>query len=722
MSDVAELDISEIRHRLREGIPIDFGPRPTEMPDDEWNARREVNAAWILEAAERRTLVVPLLLTNARITGDLACPHFTFSAAVRIYMCDIDRHADFSNCHFEGPVDLSGSIWPDGITLDSAQIDGTFTCNGSRTSIGKSASFMRAAFKDGFEMRGARITHADFAVATFAKDAQFQPFYGNGKWNITRFVDRARFMDAKFAQLANFGSTAFEADADFTRAKIAGPAFFRVHQPSAFSTPPDQLKAQFEPVSFAGKAIFFSATFQAGADFTAAQFDGDADFSYATINRFASFGVSANRVGVSFRAEAKFFGAQVNGRLILEGTHFETDANFEALQVTGNALIRSSKAGNRTVFKGKALFLDASISGSADFVGTRFENNAVFVRTRIGGSAFFTRRWDVPIPTEFCDETNFSDASFAGMATFEGAQFQNVIFRRTQFNGTCYFTGARFCGRADFSDSDFRQDAYWGINPVKGANADGAGNFDQGANFAGARIGGSALFDQAVFAGSRAVFTALKVIGNLQFQNTTFQSGAAFNAAQIGADLRLNLGQPDKNVPVLLNGVTVKGALVADEYLAAYRVDLRTLSVSELDLDVRIAQRLARTSNVHTLLQFEKAYRSSGDERAGDKLYLETRAAERRAHWHKLLARGSRIAERAEALGTLIIDSLRWLFRYGLPTFRVLVYSVVVFFAGVWLLHQPAALDPRNATTASGQVAAPNLHGFSGSDLDDAGG
>jgi uncharacterized protein YjbI with pentapeptide repeats len=655
------------------------------MSDQAWNAQRRVEGKWIAWLADDRGVIsVPVSLAGAWIAGEMECSLLTFSRAVSICGCDVEKRAKFLNCRFQGSLDLSSTVWAEGLNLDSAQIEGTFTCNGSRSEIRGSASFRRASFKDGFELRGGQITRADFAGASFAKDAQFLPYVENGVWSITRFVDQARFMDTKFGLFADFSSVRFEGDAEFTRASIAGPAFFRVFQPSTFSIPAGQANAPFAPVAFGGKAIFFAAAMQAGADFTAAQFQGEADFRWASISRFAIFRVSEQGTGVAFGGKVDFNSAQVSGRFILEGVEFKNDATFEAFQVSGNALIRSAPT-VRTVFKGRANFLDTVISGTADFCGARFEEHALFGRLRVGGAAFFRKLLPNGSDIEFRAGADFSDSSFAGMATFECAQFGDVTFRRTIFYGIAYFGGTHFTGRADFSDSDFRQDVYWGI--YGGANPPVSGSFEQPATFARARIGGSGEFTGMVL------------------------PDADFTSIKIGGDLRLDLREPSGRPSLVLNDVTVKGALIAGETMTKYRPELKTASVVELEMEARIIRKLARACNLHTLLQFEKAYRAAGDERAGDKAYLKARDVERRLHWKKLFRAGSELLDRLEALGALVLDALRWLFRYGLPAIRVLVYSIILFSGGVWLLYRPGALEVPKPTTAVGSQAAARAAG-----------
>jgi uncharacterized protein YjbI with pentapeptide repeats len=728
---------------LRDGIPIDFGERPESLSQEGWNERRTIDGQWLAELTDAQMVVrVPISLARAYIVSELKLSMVTFSFGVQIRECEITSDAIFTGCRFQGPLVISGSDFRQGINLDSAEVGGVF--NADQAQIQVSASFRRTSFKDGFEVRRAHLEQANFAGTTFAKDAQFgSQMNGAG----TKFLGLTKFNDAKFLSLADFRGTHFAGDAHFYRIVVLGEAIFRqyIQIPPTVGTP--ELKS--EAVHFGGEAIFRYASLQGGADFRSAHFSGGADFTFVRISGMALFGASDSGPGVTFVGAARFMGMQVTGRLIFEGGEFKKEANFEALQVSGNALFRSSsQAGARMRFEGKLNLMDAAISGTVDFNGTIFEDDAVFVRMRVGGASFFrVLEHETPLRTEFRARADFNDASFGGMVTFEGAQFNTVNFRRAQFNGvtyfsmsvgkqprvttfegdadfrnarftaSAYFSGVHFYRAADFSGTDFGRDLYLGGHPFSSGPDRSSGYFDGRTTFERARVVGSAAVSRVVFGkDSSANFSSLRVDVDLRLEEAHFAGGVAFDSAQIGRDFTVDLSGPgDGDATFRLNNASVKGALRVTKTSVeqGYRFQLETVSLSELDADAKAARELAKGCNIHTLLQFEKAYRSVGEETAADRIYLTRRSVERVRNRKKLVGQQSLIHDRLEALGALLTDFFPWMFRYGQPAFRLLIVAGLLFFAGVVLLSRKEALqptvDPAAATRDAPTVKDPDM-------------
>ena len=153
-------------------------------------------------------------------------------------------------------------------------------------------------------------------------------------------------------------------------------------------------------------------------------------------NRFSR---EVNFTGATFRREANF-----------QGNIFFAKADFSKSQFQERAYFKNSSFGDAANFN-QALF-----KLLANFSSVQWQGNSYFSQVRFLEQAKFSLN-------------NFQQSLFLTEATFEGA----VTFREAQFNQPVNLRGASILNQADFSDTEFADEAYLNV-PGIGFNSDKA--------------------------------------------------------------------------------------------------------------------------------------------------------------------------------------------------------------------------------------------------------
>ena len=289
--------------------------------------------------------------------------------------------------------------------------------------------------------------------------------------------------------------------------------------------------ADFNEMNVKGNAYFRGTIFGESVDFTSAAIDG----FFLANNAYFAESASFDRMRVDkdlaltsavFSGRVTFSETNVTGRLVVSRAHFLNGSEvkqFSGMKVGGDAIF------GETVFSGPAVFVGAKIDENFEADDARFGASADFSHLEVGGSAIF------------------GETVFSGPAMFVGAKI----------DGNFEADHARFDASADFSDVKVGGSVIFGTiddggsilgktvfsKPVEFENAEINRDFEavgtrfvQRANFSGMKVGGSAFFKDAVFAGA-ADFAGANIGGDFQATRADFtdsQEGANLADIKVG--------------------------------------------------------------------------------------------------------------------------------------------------------------------------------------------
>ena len=312
------------------------------------------------------------------------------------------------------------------------------------------------------------------------------------------FLQEARFKGASFSGGAGFESCSFKRYATFRDANFRGSARFQGTHFSAIANFGNALfdcPAHFVSARFSKLCTNFGeASFLDEADFTQAKFTGTTNF------RQTSFGRSVSFWKAIFLADANFQGARFMGY-----------ASFQSAVLSGNADFRGAN------FNEELNMEFASFQGNAIFLGSYLAKEANFFRAEF---------WDV----------NFTGSHFQGKAFFQGSCFQeDAVFEQAVFAEEAQFSDVSFLEEADFRSVQFCKEAFFRGTQFTGtANLSGS-NFQKNLYLANAKIQVMRLFD-AVFAGQidlhNANFARLEVRWPTLCQHLAYDGAAYLSLAK----------------------------------------------------------------------------------------------------------------------------------------------------------------------------------------------
>jgi hypothetical protein len=331
------------------------------------------------------------------------------ASKIQIRNCEFLGNVNFAHARLSEALDLCGCTF-----LQEARFKGA--------SFSKGAGFESCSFK----------RYATFRDANFQCTARFQGTHFSAIANFGNavFDCLALFGSARFSELCtNFGEAIFLDEADFTQAKFAGTANFRL-------------------ASFGKSASFWKAAFLADANFQGAKFMGYASFQSAKISGNADFR------GASFKEDLNMEFASFQGNAIFLGSNIAKDANFfraELLDIN----FKDATLGGDVQFSeaklGRGLFTGSHFLGKASFLGSCFQEEAFFHSAFFQGLAIFSQ-------VKFQAKAVFEQAVFAGEAQFSEVSFlEEADFRSAKFCKEAFFQGTQFTDSANFSGSNFQK-------------------------------------------------------------------------------------------------------------------------------------------------------------------------------------------------------------------------------------------------------------------------
>ncbi len=312
------------------------------------------------------------------------------------------------------------------------------------------------------------------------------------------FLQEARFKGASFSGGAGFESCSFKRYATFRDANFLGSARFQGTHFSAIANFGNALfdcPAHFVSARFSKLCTNFGeASFLDEADFTQAKFTGTANF------RQTSFGRSVSFWKAIFLADANFQGARFMGY-----------ASFQSAVLSGNADFRGAN------FNEELNMEFASFQGNAIFLGSYLAKEANFFRAEF---------WDV----------NFTGSHFQGKASFQGSCFQeDAVFEQAVFAEEAQFSDVSFLEEADFRSVQFCKEAFFRGTQFTGTANFSCSNFQKNLYLANAKIQVMRLFD-AVFAGQidlhNANFARLEVRWPTLYQHLAYDGAAYLSLAK----------------------------------------------------------------------------------------------------------------------------------------------------------------------------------------------
>jgi uncharacterized protein YjbI with pentapeptide repeats len=593
--------------------------------------------------------------------------------------------------------------------------------------IGGRAAFDGAQFQGRASFEGAQIKSNAFFRAVFNRDIPI------------RFCDEANFRDASIGGTVDFNGAEFHKKAIFSRVTIGGAAFFRAVRPKETTLHPffrevatfDDLvvsgsisfsggvfdsEVSFRRMRIGGSAFFgcvsfqgnelLETTFRQDSYFSDVHFSGNADFKgvhfagatywdRATIDGAAYFGIAEIQALISvtrFDHGAYFRDVELKGRADFSGVLFGAGANFVRTKFNGGAVFSSVQRKSQQLITrvsgGPMRFVRAVVHGDLEFEGTEFDDQADFAAMTVGGNALFRtahfpKSGALPaqsVITIFKAGAIFTDATIDGVADFTGSRFLGIAsFARIKVGGPILF---RRTPRVEKDAPTFQEAVFARAVLSGGADFDGV-RFAGPANFAVAVFGASARFTR-LHCEKDADFSRIALDGTANFQGSTFAGNVSFEDARIDVS---DFGDEEND------RVSFRG-----------KVSLHGFTYSRIVMEWRdLFTRIPR-GHLQPYAQLEKVFRSAGYDRDADEVYLARRDMERAMMkdriWRRATEQRAPLGDAVEGITKLVEDSaIRWLFNYGIPSYRLLAYALVIFAVGTAVLTAPGALRSQTDAT-----------------------
>ena len=649
-------------------------------------------------------------LCDVTITGTLYAQRAEFRGsptALHAERCSIGRSARFEASQFHGDVDARNLNVTGELDFTRAAFQATGAVLFEGIHVGGPATFHSCSFRGGATWRGAvvddqlRMSGAEFhhpdaevnlngtkALGFFLREAVFHgPVnLGYAEFKVNLEGAKARFMSANHpVQLFNtkVGSTIL-----FPEAQFHGP----VH---------------FEDSSIKGAAVFDGARFEAAVSCRRTVIEDQLRFNKASFSSEKSdLRLNGSKVRGLFLQ-----GAELHGRL--DAGYMEVAINIQAQGVRFlgvdkpveffNVKVGSSMQFSQGEFQGSISFEDASIGSAAIFDGAQFHRGVLGRRAVVG------------------DQLRFNDATFHSPyqdVNLNGVKARGLFLRGATFQGplnagygelTLNLEGAR----AQFLGIDKKIEFY---NLKVGSRLNLAAATVRGAlNLSEADVGGALILGGAKF-GREVAGRSLKVGGDLVCEVAEFEEGAALNIerAVVGGTVTLRgtrvrgpaiLGRCRFSRSVLLDGARFEGPLdlsstaiggtlhlhpersdqLGEPAALPANADLRGLTYDRTDLDMedRWRQWIALRRGPNTFdpdpyLTLERSLRKAGRDDLADRVHYDLR----RAEGQYLTGHALRARRYDKVLWNWF---MRWTVGYGVRGYRLIYWTVAIFFI-MWAL------------------------------------
>ena len=221
---------------------------------------------------------------------------------------------------------------------------------------------------------------------------------------------------------------------------------------------------------------------------------------------------------------------------------------------------------DRASFSGAAIFDAVQFCGKASFEEAVFVHGASFAK-----ASFSTSGW-------------FSKARFKKLATFTAATFEYCVFNAAQFDGdsaflqtvinkNAQFVGTQFCGHAEFSYVQVKENAFFYSYYPHGEDT----RFEKGANFNRALFG-NANFGRVIFARFPGL-SQVHVSGDASFAQAQFLDSGTMTMGVEGA---LSFGKSSFSGDVVIRAAALRLVCRGTTFSGAATLELR---YSEILLD-----------------------------------------------------------------------------------------------------------------------------------------
>jgi hypothetical protein len=269
-----------------------------------------VSSEWIEDQIRKD---IDVRLDGVLIAGDidLGGEESLKSISSSIFIC---------NSTFNGDISAENVILRGSIILERNSINGL--CRMNKTEFQNFTSFNATVFGEDAYFRGSKFwENAYFYKSSFERTADFSNshFLKEADFDLSGLND-ASFMRAIFDKYARFGSTRFNGQAVFSKAR------------------------------FLNDSCFYSAKFNCQTDFKLCRFMGaDADFSRSHFTSPSHFsGAVFNDVSFSyatFEEDAEFYQANITGIAKFNSTKFNKNVNFNKAEFGSNIILRDTAFG-----------------------------------------------------------------------------------------------------------------------------------------------------------------------------------------------------------------------------------------------------------------------------------------------------------------------------------------------------------------------------------------
>jgi uncharacterized protein YjbI with pentapeptide repeats len=620
----------------------------------------KVGANWLCGSLRRESDVIRTRFgTTAQFDGIQAGARFSLEGAEIVSRCNFEAAHIAGNFLFRGLRDTGAAIdvGGDANFLD-ARIDGTADFNGARfvgnvtfrrMSVGRSMFLsslpgksepLRASFAASLNCDDLAIQGSLFAQgAVFNKGASFRRMQVGDNGFFSYMFLNGKCLVTEFEELFFFGDARFGGSFNGSGMRCkADAAFDRILVGGTFYCGPAEVEGTAVGSQFGGKFSCVDSDLKGRVDFSGAQFQRGANFARTKFGSGAVFS-SVRRGGVTFRTQfageqVRFFHADIEGDLECEGVEFVGLADFASVRVKGNASFRVAQ------------FRDAGQQIPKDTVITTFKGGARFV-----------------------------DVSIGGVAEFTGAVFlERSFFNRIKVGGPTFFrrlADLRIMKSPAFQEVQF----------------DGA-VFSGGADFDGTHCKGTVSFSEASF-GASSRFSRMVCEQNVYLDMAEVEGTATFQYSQFSGDLSLQ----DARIGTVNFGTSNQDAVVLQK-----KIDLRGFTYVRIVGDWKELFGRLRYRDLQPYAQLEKMFRGVGNEHDADEVYLARRDAERENLRQSVLAKApaeglQRLAWLRAALKLAEDSVLRWIFNYGVPSYRMLWLACALALVGGLILSNPHALE-----------------------------
>jgi uncharacterized protein YjbI with pentapeptide repeats len=599
-----------------------------------------------------------------------------------------------------GRFALDGVQFTGRCSLEAAQIKGNALCRalwGSNTPIrfGGEANFRDVVIEGTADFNGAEFQ--DKAIFNRTK-VRGSAFFNAVKYRDTlmrcSFLGIANFDDVEVQGLLSMLGVRFTTTASFRRLQVKGNASFG----------PAPLDTELECSEFR-ETIFTDAHISGLADFSGAAFNGSLSCDRVAIGGAAFFGLGIRGDHLErcrFADGLLFRQATVGGRTDFSGATFRGVIDFSDSKFAGvlafNTVLRNNQVWVAR-FDGPATFLRCEITDNLEMVGTYFASSANFESINIRRNALLRasdfsydhdhQNW---ISLNFIGDVRFLDANIGGAADFKDAIFMgDANFQRIKVGGPAMFRPSR--------ERDPK------VGPIfRRVNFAGA-VFSGGADFDNVSVVSDLILTEATF-GASSRFSRMTCGGNVDFSLVSVDGTATYQRSKFGRDVSFR----DATISIVNFGESE-----TDKTRFAGNLVLSGFSFTRLIADWRDLLTHAQSNDLQPYVQVEKFFRSSGQERDADAVYLARRQREQEAtrtrFWDFLHRRGQK--GRRDALHDLRLLAEDWIiggiFNYGVPSYRMLAVALLFFLLGVIVLAFPQALVPLDPNVKAAVQAGSNL-------------